>query len=340
MAKISGISPQQILPQGELLKLKPDDVIPNRNNPRLLFDRPELNELKDNIRTHGVLVPITVYQAKGSKKYSILDGARRHKCCEELEEEGMSIEIPANVVNPPTKIAGMLYMFSIHNFREGWELMPTALALRTVMEALTETDNKKLKDLTGLSEPQIERCKTLLAFPERFQNLSLDPDPTTRIPSNFWTELHPVLELCEAELPRFFASRTRNGITDQLVEKYRAKKIKSVIHFRRILEAFQNVQDERRQELRERPKKYIDTVKLETRAAFDEFIMDPRRVQTAVEACDEFIKQLQKSKIEHTTRMRKKALQALEKVRDFASRLLEKMKGGDDPELPGFSEEE
>src|SRR4051794_34209526 len=142
-------APPPVLPQGELLKLKPGDIIPSRNNPRHLFDPSPLAELKDNIRTHGVLVPITVYQAKGSKKYSILDGARRHRCCVELEEGGLRLEIPANVVNPPSKIAGLLYMFSIHNFREPWELMPTALALKTVMADLEVEDNKKIKDLTG-----------------------------------------------------------------------------------------------------------------------------------------------------------------------------------------------
>src|SRR5574341_622964 len=180
----------QVVPSGELKRLKPEEIIPSKSNPRHLFDRPELDDLKKNIRQHGVLVPITVYQPKGQKKYSILDGERRFRCCIELQAEGIEIDLPANVVAPPTKIAGLLYMFSIHNFREQWELMPTALGLRIVMEELEEHDNKVLCRLTGLSEPQIERCKILLEFPERFQNLSLDPDPKTRIPSNFWIEAY------------------------------------------------------------------------------------------------------------------------------------------------------
>ena len=189
-----------VVPQGLLRKLRVAEIKPSATNPRHLFDRAPLNELKENIRQHGVLVPITVYELKGQKKYAILDGERRFRCCVELQDEGLDITIPANIVEPPDLIAGILYMFSIHNFRESWELMPTALSLKVVMDILEEKDTRKLSKLTGLSEPQIERCKILLSFPKKFQNLSLDPDPSTRIPSNFWIEASPVLDLCEKEM--------------------------------------------------------------------------------------------------------------------------------------------
>src|SRR5688572_12387362 len=194
-----------VVPSGSLRKLSPDEIKPSSNNPRQLFDPEPLSELKKNISQHGVLVPITVYQAKGQTKFSILDGERRYRCVVELTSEGhrgpdqQPLLLPANIVEPPTKIAGLLYMFSIHNFREGWELMPTALSLKIVMEDLGEQDNKALSRLTGLSEPQIERCKKLLDLPERFQLMSLDPDPKTRIPSNFWIESSPVLDLAIKE---------------------------------------------------------------------------------------------------------------------------------------------
>jgi len=127
-----------IVPTGTLKHLSTHEIVPSRNNPRLLFDPEPLTALKDSIREKGVLVPITVYPLKGQDKYSILDGERRYKCCAELAEEGLHLTIPANIVEPPTKIAGLLYMFSIHNYREQWELMPTALSLQTVIEELKE----------------------------------------------------------------------------------------------------------------------------------------------------------------------------------------------------------
>jgi ParB/RepB/Spo0J family partition protein len=326
-----------VVPSGELLTLTTKEIIPSRTNPRNLFDQPQLDALKKNIKEHGVLVPITVYQPKGQKKYSILDGERRYRCCVELEEEGSSLTIPANVVAPPSKIAGLLYMFSIHNFREQWELMPTALAMRSVMDGLGETGNDALSKLTGLSEPQIERCKILLEYPEKYQQLSLDPDPKTRIPSNFWIELHPVLGLCKEEMADFTKRLTVDGITDALVRKYRAGKIKSVIHFRRIIEAYQLAED-RRAAVLERLKEYIKDADLETRAAFDEFVVDNRRVQKAVETCDRFVHDLRRLKLDNTID-RDELTKALLQVRKYTKELLTKLEGSDAPRDEGGGEE-
>src|SRR3954471_21619356 len=149
-----------VIPSGQLRRLTPEEIKPSVNNPRLLFDPPLLAELKKNIAEHGVLVPIIVYQPKGQSKFSILDGERRYRCVVELRDEGHTLDgkelsIPANVVEPPSKLAGLLYMFSIHNYREAWELMPTALGLKVVIQELHEEDTRALAKLTGLSEPQV-----------------------------------------------------------------------------------------------------------------------------------------------------------------------------------------
>lgn len=323
-----------VVPQSLLRRLNVSDIKPSANNPRLLFDKAPLSELKENIRRHGVLVPITVYQIKGQNKYAILDGERRYKCCADLQDEGQKISIPANVVDPPTSIAGLLYMFSIHNFREQWELMPTALSLQVVMDALGERENSKLSKLTGLSEPQVERCKTLLKFPKHFQDLSLDPDPTTRIPSNFWIEADPLLDLCARELPDLSIKLGRDGITQKLVEKYQVKRIKSVIHFRRILEAYDLAANDsqRQKQVIERIREYIMDVQLETRRAFDHFVVDSRRVQDALRACDDFIFQLERAKLEHALD-RNDLIASLRQVSHYVAVLLTKLEGSDEPGL-------
>jgi len=321
-----------VVPRGVLKMLSVEDIKPSANNPRLLFDKIPLHALRDNIRINGVLVPITVYEIQGQEKYAILDGERRYKCCADLKEEGIEISIPANIVDPPDKIAGILYMFSIHNFREQWELMPTALSLKTVMDELDEEDNKRLQDITGLSEPQIERCKILLTYPEEFQNLSLDPDPKTRIPANFWIEADPVLNACDEYLPDLVIELGRDGITRKFVEKYRSKNIKSVIHFRRIIEAYDLSEDdlELREAVTERLREYINRVDLETRRAFDEFIMDPRRIQGAIKACNEFIRSLQRAKLEHVSE-REELIESLNRVKDYVEHLLINLEGSDEP---------
>lgn len=331
-----------VVPSGQLKRLGVDEIKPSTNNPRLLFDRPLLDELKKNIAEHGVLVPITVYQPKGQSKFSILDGERRYRCVVELTNEkhfgkdGKPIKIPANIVEPPTMIAGLLYMFSIHNFRADWELMPTALSLKIVMEELGEKDNFALSKFTGLSERQIERCKTLLEFPEKYQRLSLDPDPKTRIPSNFWIEALPVIHLALDKVEPI-KDLGRNGATDKLVAKYRDKKIKSVIHFRRIMESYDLAEDDPPLQAKvvRRLEQFFLNPKLETRAAFDEFVVEKKKVKNALAACEDFIGQLKKFKLKYTTDEdeRRNLRSALKGVREYCQSLEDALKGDDDPDI-------
>jgi ParB family chromosome partitioning protein len=331
----------QIVPAGQLKMLSSEDIKPSSHNPRHLFDHDELIELKNNIAERGVLVPITAYQAPAQTKFSILDGERRYRCVLELNREGHKdkhghpIRLPANIVEPPTKIAGLLYMFNIHNLREQWELMPTALGLKIVMEELGETDNKVLTKLTGLSDPQIERCKKLLAFPEQFQKLSLDPNPKTRIPSNFWIEALPVLNLALEVVPTV-KQLGRTKATEKLVDKYRGKRIKSVIHFRRIMEAYQLTEEEPAVQANvvRRLEEFFLNPNLDAKQGFEDFIGERKRVQSAISACDAFLDQLQKFKLRYTADddERKILRAALKGVREYCKSLEEALKGTDDPE--------
>lgn len=332
-----------IIPTGHLRHLTPDEVRPSANNPRLLFDREELLELKKNIAEHGVLVPIIVYQPRGQAKFSILDGERRYRCVQELVHEGRRgkdgspLTLPANVVDPPTRIAAVLYMFSIHNYRQGWELMPTARSLKFVMETIGENDTKVLSKFTGLSDAQIERCKKLLSFPDRFQEMSLDPDPKTRIPSNFWIEAFPVLNLAVEAVPTL-KDIGRDRATDKLVEKYRGRKIKSVIHFRLIMESYELSEDDaqtRAQVLRKIESFFLDP-KIETKEAFAGFVLEKRRVQSALAACEGFLSQLQRFKLTYTADddERRSLRRALSEVRAYCESLERALEGGDDPQTP------
>lgn len=327
----------EVIPTGKLMRLLPHQIKRSPHNPRHLFDPAEMDALKNSIRDKGVLVPLTVYQTKGQSTFTILDGERRFRCVLQLNSEGHRLDLPANVVEPPTKIAGLLYMFSIHNYREAWELMPTALGLKVVMSELGQEDTKALAKLTGLSEAQIERCKKLLQFPEKFQLMSLEADPKTRIPSNFWIEALPILELVDTQLPQIASSLGRDKVTEKLVEKYRARKIKSVIHFRRIMEAY--VLSENDTSLRglviRRLRDFILNPGLETREAFDEFTRDRKRVQSAVEMCSDFIATLQKLRLSFTSDDidRQQLRSALTDVERYCKSLTRALEGSDDPEI-------
>jgi ParB family chromosome partitioning protein len=52
-------------------------IIPSKTNPRTVFDEAELEELRDSIKIHGVIQPITVRTS--DDKYEIIAGERRYR---------------------------------------------------------------------------------------------------------------------------------------------------------------------------------------------------------------------------------------------------------------------
>ena len=61
----------------EVVQIYLDDIIPNRFQPREVFDEKALKELAVSIKEHGVIQPIIVRSVNG--KYEIIAGERRYK---------------------------------------------------------------------------------------------------------------------------------------------------------------------------------------------------------------------------------------------------------------------
>lgn len=162
---------------------------PNPHNPRMLFDEEPLAALQASIRKVGILVPLTVYKASGSDKFTILDGQRRWICAERLALP----EVPINEVSEPSLAQNIVTMFQIHKLRKDWDLMPTALKLGVLMEELDERGDTTLSELTGLDTAVVTRCKKLLSYEERYQDLMLDPDPKNRLKADLFIEMYPII---------------------------------------------------------------------------------------------------------------------------------------------------
>lgn len=206
---------------------------PNPHNPRMLFDREPMLVLRDSIKRVGILVPLTVYQEGRTGEYVILDGQRRWMCAQEV---GLD-KIPVNVVDEPTVVQNIVTMFQIHKLREDWELMPTALKLELLMRVLKEKNERRLAELTGLDEAVIVRCKKLLSYNKRFQDMMLDADPEKRVKADFFIELYVV---CNDREVKKFTWFHKDKFTKDMLEKWQQKGIKSVTDFRIVKQYIKN----------------------------------------------------------------------------------------------------
>jgi ParB family transcriptional regulator, chromosome partitioning protein len=210
-----------------------EQLHPNPHNPRVLFDKKPLAILKESIGKVGILVPLTVYKDSRRKHHVILDGQRRWICAKELELP----EIPVNVVNEPSLVQNIVTMFQIHKLREDWELMPTALKLELLMKELKERNDKKLAELTGLDQAVVQRCKKLLDYPKKYQDMMLDPDPEKRVKADFFIELYVVRN---DRYVNDFNWYSKNAFTERMLSRYSSGNLKAVTDFRIIKEHVNN----------------------------------------------------------------------------------------------------
>ena len=210
-------------------KVPTNNLVPNPHNPRLLFDREPLKVLQNSIEKVGILVPLTVYMAKGEDKYTILDGQRRWICAQAV---GLN-NVPVNEVEEPTVAQNIVTMFQIHKLRKDWELMPTALKLEVLMDALKERKNEALAVHTGLDVAVVVRCKKLLWYPKKYRDMMLFADPEQRVKADFFIELYPVITDRVVVKADWYK---RDYVVERMLHKYENKLsgLKAITDFRKI----------------------------------------------------------------------------------------------------------
>jgi hypothetical protein len=105
------------------------------------------------------------------------------------------------------------------------------------MRELKEKGEKRLAALTGLDEAVVVRCKKLLSYPKKYQDMMLDPDPANRAKADFFIELYVVVTDRNVSKFDWFS---RNRFTDAMIEKVEEKGLASVTEFRAVKQHINN----------------------------------------------------------------------------------------------------
>lgn len=149
----------------EVVDLYLDDIIPNRFQPREVFNEQALKELSDSIKAHGVIQPIIV--RKIGDKYEIIAGERRYKAS---AMAGLT-KIPAIIRNLDDKETSKVAL--LENLQRK-DLTPIEEA-RTYQKIL-ELDSMTQEELgrtMGKSQAAIANKMRLLSLPDEVQEALL-----------------------------------------------------------------------------------------------------------------------------------------------------------------------
>ena len=149
----------------EVVELYLDDIIPNRFQPREVFNEEALKELAASIKEHGVIQPIIV--RKIGDKYEIIAGERRYKAS---TMAGMT-KIPAIIRNLDDKEASKVAL--LENLqRKDLTAIEEARTYQKILE-LDSMTQEELGRTMGKSQAAIANKMRLLSLPDEVQEALL-----------------------------------------------------------------------------------------------------------------------------------------------------------------------
>lgn len=149
----------------EVVELYLDDIIPNRFQPREVFNEEALQELATSIKEHGVIQPIIV--RKIGDKYEIIAGERRYKAS---VIAGLT-KIPAIIRNLDDKEASKVAL--LENLqRKDLTAIEEARTYQKILE-LDSMTQEELGRTMGKSQAAIANKMRLLSLPDEIQEALL-----------------------------------------------------------------------------------------------------------------------------------------------------------------------
>lgn len=149
----------------EVVQLYLDDIIPNRFQPREVFDEKALKELAVSIKEHGVIQPIIVRNVNG--KYEIIAGERRYKAS---ALAGMT-RIPAIIRNLDDKESSKVAL--LENLqRKNLNPIEEARTYQKILE-IDQMTQEELAKTMGKSQSSVANKLRLLSLPDEVQEALL-----------------------------------------------------------------------------------------------------------------------------------------------------------------------
>lgn len=156
----------------EVVYLYLDDIIPNRFQPREVFEERPLKELAVSIKEHGVIQPIIV--RKVNDKYEIIAGERRYKAS---ALAGLT-KIPAIIRDLDDKESSKVAL--LENLqRKNLNPIEEAKTYQKILE-LDQMTQEELAKTMGKSQSAVANKLRLLSLPEEVQEALLKENISER----------------------------------------------------------------------------------------------------------------------------------------------------------------
>lgn len=187
----------------EVFDISIEDIMPNRFQPREMFDETALQELADSIKEHGVIQPIIV--RKVGDKYEIIAGERRYRASKLANQK----TVPAIVKDMDDKEAAKVALLENLQRQD----------LTAIEEAKTYQTILKLDNMTQ-EELAINLGKSQSTIANKLRLLQLDEEVQTALLNNKISERH-ARSLLEVKNPE----RQRQLLNQIIMNRWTVKQL-------------------------------------------------------------------------------------------------------------------
>ena len=175
----SGVGEVRLLGNGGVIWVSVEEIMPNKSQPRRIFDKDGLEELAESLREHGVLQPVIVRKCLESGeravfKYELIAGERRVRAA---RIAGMR-EIPCILVDvDEEKSAELAIIENLH--REDLNFFEIASAMAALIELYGMTQEEVAVKMS-LTQPAVANKLRLLRFSEFEREMIIKNNLTER----------------------------------------------------------------------------------------------------------------------------------------------------------------
>ncbi|MBS4196562.1 nucleoid occlusion protein [Lederbergia citri] len=167
------IEKEMVDERDEIKKIPVSHIIPNRFQPRTIFDETKIEELARTIHTHGIIQPIVVRESD-ENQYEIIAGERRFRAIQLLGWD----EVPAIIKNlSDTETASIALIENLQ--REELTPIEEAMAYGKLLEMHNLTQ-EALAQRLGKGQSTVANKLRLLKLPEEIQEAILQKKITER----------------------------------------------------------------------------------------------------------------------------------------------------------------
>ncbi|WP_144513468.1 nucleoid occlusion protein [Bacillus sp. FJAT-22090] len=157
----------------EVMNVAIEKIVPNRYQPRTVFDESKIEELARTIHTHGVIQPIVI-RKMDDEKYEIIAGERRFRAMTKLQWK----EVPAIIRNLSDKETASIAL--IENLqREELTAIEEAVAYQKLLK-LHELTQEALAQRLGKGQSTVANKLRLLKLPEEVQEAIMKKELSER----------------------------------------------------------------------------------------------------------------------------------------------------------------